>query len=231
MVNAQINTLQQKPSLFKLIFCLDVLGSAGMGLIFSRRWEGTQLRQLTETSQTNGIFNTMWCHALYLSGGAAQWRVITAQDHARYQAVRKLHCVFLPLYILFMSIIVVIFFSLCCSVELSLSQPASFAFFLRFSFPSPWGEEGASSHMVICCWLGLKHKVRLTCESHVGFTFFSLQVCWISCCDLLNYSEPFQVELTTLLLGQGWLMPEAITQCISAVKSITADWRLAGKWD
>jgi len=59
MVNAQINTLQQKPSLFKLIFCLDVLGSAGMGLIFSRRWEGTQLRQLTETSQTNGIFNTM----------------------------------------------------------------------------------------------------------------------------------------------------------------------------
>ena len=37
------------------------------------------------------------------------------------------------LYILFITIIVVIFFSLCCSVKLSLTQPTSFAFFFWFS--------------------------------------------------------------------------------------------------
>jgi len=43
----------------------------------------------------------------------------------------------IALYILFISITVVIFFSLCCSVKLSLSQPMSFAF---LSSPSHRGE-------------------------------------------------------------------------------------------
>jgi len=33
--------------------------SAGIGFIFTRRLEGTHLRQLTQTSQTNRIFDTI----------------------------------------------------------------------------------------------------------------------------------------------------------------------------
>ena len=56
-----------------------------------------------------------------LTGGADQGRVIAAWELAGHVVVRKLHCVFLALYILFISIIVVIFLFLCCSVKLSLS--------------------------------------------------------------------------------------------------------------
>jgi len=59
-----------------------------------------------------------------------------AQEEAEHQAVRTLHAIC----ILFISIIVVIFFSLCHPVKLLLSQPMSFAFSLCFSSPSHKGE-------------------------------------------------------------------------------------------
>jgi len=54
-------------------------------------------------------------------GELTEGRVIAAWELAGHVVVRKLHCVFLALYILFISIIVVIFLFLCCSVKLSLS--------------------------------------------------------------------------------------------------------------
>jgi len=54
-----------------------VLVSAGTGLVFTS-WEGTQPIGLTQTSQTNTIFNTMPHHAWYLSGGAGWKKVVAA---------------------------------------------------------------------------------------------------------------------------------------------------------
>jgi len=58
------------------------------------------------------------------------------------------------LYILFITSIVILFFSLCCSVTLSFSQTTSFAFFFQFSCPSHREEERESDR---CLGLGLNH--------------------------------------------------------------------------
>ena len=125
---------------------MSVLGSAGIELIFTRKsWEGTHPGQMTQTRQTNGIFNTMWRHAQYVAWRAGWRGIVIARERAGHWVMRKVHCVFLALYILFVSIIVVIVFFLCCYVKLSLSQPTSFAFFFQLSSPSHrgggrWGE-------------------------------------------------------------------------------------------
>jgi len=53
------------PNLVKSVADLytSALGSARIGLIFTRIQEGTQPGQLTQTGQTNGVFNTVGCHA------------------------------------------------------------------------------------------------------------------------------------------------------------------------
>jgi len=53
---------------------------------------------------------------------------MAAWERVEYWKVGELHCVFLALCILFISITVVTVLFLCCSVTLSLSQPVSFAF-------------------------------------------------------------------------------------------------------
>jgi len=49
-----------------------VLGSAGTGLIFTGSQEGTQALWLTQTSQTNRVFDTMWHHAWFRVGGSGR---------------------------------------------------------------------------------------------------------------------------------------------------------------
>ena len=99
----------------------------------------------------------MWCHALDISRGAGQGRIIAPREWAGHQLVRKLHCVFLVLYILFISTIVVIVLFLCYSVKLSLSQPTNFTFFFWF-FSPPGGEEQESNCM------GLNHEIVAKAE-------------------------------------------------------------------
>jgi len=54
-----------------------VLGSARIGLIFTRSWEQGQPGWLTQTGQTNGIFDTMCRHAGFRwgswPGGSKLW--------------------------------------------------------------------------------------------------------------------------------------------------------------
>jgi len=47
---------------FSILFKMSsALSLARTGLIFTRSLEGTQPDQLTQTSQTDGVFNTMCC--------------------------------------------------------------------------------------------------------------------------------------------------------------------------
>jgi len=112
-----------------------VLVSAGTGLVFTS-WEGTQPTGLTQTSQTNAIFNTMPHHAWYLSGGAGWKKVVAA---------------------LCIPCFVYSFYQWCCcycSLPLLFSQTIfipthKFCLFLLILLPIPLGgEEGASSRMV-----------------------------------------------------------------------------------
>jgi len=59
---------------------------------------------LTQTGQSNRIFNSMWCHAWYLSGRAGWGRVIL-QLRIELSIGQWANC---TLYILFISIIVII---------------------------------------------------------------------------------------------------------------------------
>ena len=63
------------------------------------------------------------------------------------------------LYILFISIIVVVFFSLCRSVKLFYPNPQVLHFPSDTS-PHPTGmrDECEGDHVALCCQLGLKHN-------------------------------------------------------------------------
>ena len=96
-----------------------------------------KLAGLTQTSQSNRILHTMYCHAQYLSGTLVEAGDLLLRNKLsiRWWEHRMLS-------VLFLSIIVVIFFSFCRSVKLFLSQHMSFAFSLRFSSPSHQGGGG-----------------------------------------------------------------------------------------
>ena len=108
-----------------------VLGSARIGLIFTKSQGGTQSGQLTQTGQTNWLFDTMWSHAWFWGGRAGQEEVNRSSGVRR--ASDSVLCVFHYFCIYFLDTVTVPF--LCCSVKLPLSQPTSFDFL--FWFPSP----------------------------------------------------------------------------------------------
>jgi len=54
------------------------LGSAGIGLIFTRSQEGTQPGWVTQTGQTNRVFDTVTHHAGFWAEELAGGRLITA---------------------------------------------------------------------------------------------------------------------------------------------------------
>ena len=115
---------------------------------------------LAQTSWSNGIFNTMWHHARYLGRGAGWGRRIcylgaSCALSGELSIKQWENC---NLCILFISILVV-FFSLCCSIKLFLTQPMSFCLFLLILLPILlWRGEWESNCVVLCCRLGLNHN-------------------------------------------------------------------------
>ena len=100
----------------------DVLGWSGIGLIFTRSQEGTQLGQLTQTGQIKEVIHAVWLHARFWVRELARGRWIMAEECAGHQAVRESCSVYLlVLGILLISFIVVTICFLWCSVKLPLS--------------------------------------------------------------------------------------------------------------
>jgi len=64
------------------------MGSAGTGLIFTRSQEGSQPGWLTQTHQTDGVFDNMWCHTRFGVGELAWARLILAWERAGLWVVR-----------------------------------------------------------------------------------------------------------------------------------------------
>ena len=123
-------------------FIVWVLSSAGIELIFhSSCWADP-------SSQSNGIFCTMWCHAQYLSRSLLKNRLFATQEQAEYWAVRTLHVVYAfyqYYWLLFSSPFAVL---LNCSHP----NPWVFAFFLLILLPIPPGRgKERESHSVVLC--------------------------------------------------------------------------------
>ena len=98
-----------------------VLTLAGIGLIFTRSQERTQPGWLTQTGQTNRVFDAVCSHAQFRGGELPGGEV----NHRREACwalggERVALCIPLVLYSLSISIIAVSVCVLCCSVKLSL---------------------------------------------------------------------------------------------------------------
>ena len=84
---------------------VGVLGWAGTGVIFTRSQEGTQSGQLTQTSQTNGLFDTMCHHDGFWGGDLVTGEVNHGSGaHWALGSERELLCVFPWFCILFLSV-------------------------------------------------------------------------------------------------------------------------------
>ena len=115
-----------------------VLGSARIGLIFTRSQEGTQPGWLTQTGQTKqGIqYHVLSCSVL---SGEAGWREVNSGSGAPGIGRQELLCAF-PLFLLCILIVVATVHFVCSSVKLPLSWPMSSAvFFLSILLPNPAG--------------------------------------------------------------------------------------------
>ena len=119
--------------------CNCVLGSAGIGLIVKRSQLGWP-----KPAKRDARYHVTSCSGFKWGPG---WRNGILLVRSKLSIRQWEHCM---LYILFISIIVVIFFCLCCSVKLFLSQHTSFAFSFCFSSPfhQGWGEEWESDYVV-----------------------------------------------------------------------------------
>ena len=148
-----------------------ILDSTGIGLIFTRLWEGTHPGWLMQSSRTNRIFDTMWCYAQYLSGGAGWGRVIAAWEGAGRQTLRKLRCVSFVLHILFIGIIAVSFLFSSILLNCLYTSPWVIAFSSDSPLLPTGREEWASDSTVPCCWLRLRHdKVILLYDLFLKMT-------------------------------------------------------------
>lgn len=115
---------------------LHVLGSAGMDSVSTRRWEGTQPGQPTQSSQRD--IHTIGGHALYINRGSWPVEGIAAQELAWASVGSgQLHFVFLACISFHFYYCFYLF--LCCPV---LSQPTSFTFFFPSDSPSFLAGEG-----------------------------------------------------------------------------------------
>jgi len=112
-----------------LLLSLVVLGSAGLGLIFRRSWLGWP-------KPANQIGYSIPCDVILSTSVGSCLEEGDLLLRSKLSIRQWESCI---LYILFISIVVVIFFSFCYSIKLFLSQPTNFAFSFCFSSPSHQG--------------------------------------------------------------------------------------------
>ena len=93
---------------------------------------------LAQTSQSKGIFYTMWCQAQYLSGELAEGRGFCYLGASSVSGGENTACCICFL----LALLIVVFFSLCHSAKLFSSQPMSFCLFPSDSPPRPTKEGG-----------------------------------------------------------------------------------------
>ena len=134
--------------------------------IFSGSWEGTQPGPLGWPRLTGFVcacvlFNTMWCHIQYKTGGDGQGRRIASWEWAGHcipDGGKITLCITCFVYS-FISIIVIFSLHLLLLNYLYLT-PRVLPFFFWFSSLSHQGrKEWANGHMVLCCQLGLNNEI------------------------------------------------------------------------
>ena len=135
-----VRTFPEQVSVF-FLQSLCVLGTARVVLILTRSREGTQPGWLTQTGQTNGVFDTTCHHARCEVRDLAGGRWIALGSALGIRQWESCPVFSLVLYILFISTVAVTVLFLCCSIKLPLSQPTNFAFFVLFS-SHPTGGKG-----------------------------------------------------------------------------------------
>jgi len=137
---------------------INVLGSAGIGLIFTRSQEGTQQGRLTQTGQ---LAYSLLC-AMMLGAGWRSWPGEVNHGLGVRWALggeTVALCIPLFLYIGLISIVVVAVRFLCRSVKLPLSRPTSFPFFCNSPpHPSEGRGDGVTTWSFVDGWAQPNHN-------------------------------------------------------------------------
>ena len=76
-----------------LRWMMCILHLAGIGIIFTRSREGTQLGRLTQNGQTNEVFDTMWHHAGFWLGELGGRKAVAARERTGHWVVRVALCI------------------------------------------------------------------------------------------------------------------------------------------
>jgi len=116
--------------------------------IFTRSQEGTQPGRLTQTGQTNGVLDTMCCHAGFCVGE------LSCGLGARWASGGERVALSIPLTFLYSLLIGIAVVSFAVLLNCPHPDPGVLPF-LPILHPTP-----ARGGVVLCCWPGLNHDTR-----------------------------------------------------------------------